>query len=73
MDNGFKILYIVKGYHYNLMEIFMMASGKIIKDTEQAHIIGMMEIDTLVNGLKDKEMEKDNFGGLMVTNILDLG
>ena len=33
----------------------------------------MMEIDTLVNGLKDKEMEKDNFGGLMVTNILDLG
>ena len=51
----------------------MMASGKIIKDTEQAHIIGMMEIDTQVNGLKDKEMEKDNFGGLMVTNILDLG
>jgi len=34
MDNGFKILYMVKGYHYNLMEIFMMASGKIIKDTE---------------------------------------
>ena len=60
---------MVKEQVYKKMGICMKVIGKMVKEMVSEHIIGMMVTDILVIGLKTRDKEKENFGGLMEINI----